>query len=99
MDQAGIGMFYETVSRMRAQYDLSILLVSHDLMAAAVVADRMVLLDRTVLCDGSPREVLLDPAIRRTFGFAVNEQDLTGRPTELGRLPREHCQQAPGGVS
>jgi zinc transport system ATP-binding protein len=98
MDQAGIEMFYQTVSRMRAQYDLSILLVSHDLMAAAAVADRMVLLNRTVLCDGPPHEVLLDPRIKRTFGFSVGEKDLTGRAGEPRLLPREQCKQPPGGL-
>ena len=92
LDQAGTEMFYQTVSQMRTQYDLSILLVSHDLMAAASVADRMILLNRTVLCDGPPREVLLNPLIKQTFGFSLTVQDIPVRRVELEKLSREHCE-------
>lgn len=76
VDRAGTALFYETVSRMRTDFDLSILLVSHDLAAVAEVADRMILLNRTILCDGIPREVLLSPRIRETFGFGFTEDEI-----------------------
>ncbi len=76
VDRAGTRLFYQTVSRMRTEFDLSILLVSHDLTAAAAVADRMILLNRTILCDGRPREVLLNPLIRDTFGFGFTPEEL-----------------------
>lgn len=76
VDRAGTELFYQVVSRMRTDFDLSILLVSHDLAAAASVADRMILLNRTVLCDGPPREVLLDPKIRGTFGFGFSADEI-----------------------
>lgn len=79
LDQGGMELFYQTVSTMRQEYDLSILLVSHDLTAAAQFSDRMILLNRTVLCDGPPREVLLNPLIRQTFGFGYTEAELAGR--------------------
>ncbi len=76
VDRAGTALFYETVSRMRTEFDLSILLVSHDLTAVAAVADRMILLDHTILCDGVPREVLLSPRIRETFGFGFTAEEI-----------------------
>lgn len=91
MDQAGMEMFYQTVSQMRTQFDLSILLVSHDLMAAASVADRMILMNRTILCDGTPRDVLLDPLIRTTFGFGLRASDIPARRLEPRDLPHEQC--------
>ncbi|MDD5678033.1 MAG: metal ABC transporter ATP-binding protein [Kiritimatiellae bacterium] len=69
VDPAGIDLFYRMVSELRRTFDLSILLVSHDIPTAARFADRMIFLNRTILCDGSPHEVLAGPCIRQTFGI------------------------------
>jgi len=69
VDPAGIDLFYRMVSELRRTFDLSILLVSHDIPTAARFADRMIFLNRTILCDGSPREALAGPCIRQTFGI------------------------------
>ena len=92
LDQSGTALFYQTVSEMRTTYDLSILLVSHDLLAAASVADRMILLNRTILCDGAPGDVLLRPVIRQTFGFAFGAQDVPVRRPVPARHAHEHCE-------
>lgn len=97
LDQGGMELFYQTVSKMRQEYDLSILLVSHDLTAAAQFADRMILLNRSVLCDGPPREVLLNPLIRQTFGFGYTEAEIAGRRPLLSALEHEQCV-LPGGA-
>ncbi|MBU4211755.1 MAG: metal ABC transporter ATP-binding protein, partial [Verrucomicrobia bacterium] len=81
-DPAGIDLFYRMVSELRRTFDLSILLVSHDIPTAARFADRMIFLNRTILCDGSPREVLAGPCIRQTFGIdlaAAGIQQLENR--------------------
>lgn len=91
LDQGGMERFYQTVSRMRTEYDLSILLVSHDLTSAAQFADRMILLNRMVLCDGAPWEVLMNPLIRQTFGFGFTEQEIAGRRPKVQALQHESC--------
>ncbi len=58
VDLAGIELFYKMVSQLRRDYHLSIILVSHDLATVAQFADRIVFLNRTVIADGTPREVL-----------------------------------------
>ncbi len=98
LDQSGIERFYETVSRLRTAFDLSILLVSHDLTAAARVADRMLLLHRTILCDGSPREVLLNPLIRKTFGFGFTENDIEGQSPVVREIAHASCPLPAGGA-
>ena len=92
LDQSGIEMFYQTVSQLRTKFDLSILLVSHDLMAAAAVADRMILLNGSILCDGAPRDVLLNPLIRRTFGFGFTETDISRDGSPVGDLRHAACE-------
>ena len=58
IDQNGLELFYETVSDLRKAYDLIVILVSHDLDLVRKYADRVVLLNKTVLITGSPEEVL-----------------------------------------
>lgn len=70
IDQSGLKMFYETVSTLRNEYDLSIILVSHDLDLVAKFADRVVFLDNnTVECIGTPREVFHNPCVIDKFGL------------------------------
>jgi zinc transport system ATP-binding protein len=80
VDQAGIELFYQMVSEFRRTYDLAILLISHDLPVVARFADRMIFLKRTILCDGTPREVLSNPVVRQAFGFDFS-------PSVLERAP------------
>lgn len=68
VDPAGIDLFYRMVSTLRETHHLAIVLVSHDCAIAARYADRMVFLNRTILADGSPEDVLRNDAIVNTFG-------------------------------
>ncbi|MFA7344484.1 MAG: metal ABC transporter ATP-binding protein [Terrimicrobiaceae bacterium] len=71
IDLPGRELFYRTVSDLRHRFDLSILMVSHDLAGIAPVSDRIVFLDRRVVCVGSPREVLANPDFRHAFGLDI----------------------------
>lgn len=81
VDLAGTEMFYRIVSQLRLRLDLSIFLVSHDLVAAARVADRMIFLNREIIADGPPKTVLADPQIKQRFGFD---------PMVAGTVPHQH---------
>lgn len=70
IDQNGLKLFYETVSEIRRKYDLSIMLVSHDLDLVAKYADRVVFLNnKTVECNGTPQEVFNNRSVVDTFGI------------------------------
>jgi zinc transport system ATP-binding protein len=71
IDLAGREVFYRLVSDLRQRLDLSILMVSHDLAGVAEVADRIVFLNRRVICSGPPDKVIAEPELRRTFGLDV----------------------------
>ena len=71
VDRAGTAVFYEIVGGLRRQFDLSIILISHDLAEVAQHADRLVFLNRTILADGAPAQVLAEPTVRRTFSLDV----------------------------
>jgi zinc transport system ATP-binding protein len=72
IDLAGRELFYRTVSTLRQRYDLSILMVSHDLAGVTAVSDRIVFLNRRVVCSGAPAKVIANPEVRRTFGLDVD---------------------------
>lgn len=69
IDQKGLEIFYDTVSELRRKYDLSIILVSHDLDLVEKYADRVILLNKTVLCSGSPEEVFNAEITSEIFGM------------------------------
>lgn len=71
IDQPGLQLFYKIVSELRKNYDLSIILVSHDLSLVAQYADRVVYLNnKTVECCGTPEEVFADSRVVDMFGIA-----------------------------
>ncbi|MGE5614598.1 MAG: metal ABC transporter ATP-binding protein [Bacillota bacterium] len=72
IDQGGLELFYNTVSEIRQNYDLSIILVSHDFDLVAKYADRVVLLNRTVITSGTPEQVLNDERTMRLFGVSCH---------------------------
>jgi zinc transport system ATP-binding protein len=71
VDHSGREKFYALLSKLRHEYDLAVLLVSHDLATLARFADRLVFLDRRIICDGPPAEVLRDPRVREAFGLEL----------------------------
>ena len=74
IDLAGLQVFYNTVSRLRREYHLSIILVSHDLKLVMKYADRVALLnDKTIQAVGTPKEVFSHQKMYDVFGL-----DLTG---------------------
>lgn len=71
LDSAGSELFYSLVSRLRHNYHLAIIMVSHDLLAASQVADRMIFLDKTIICEGTPDEVMQNPEVQKFYGAKV----------------------------
>lgn len=67
IDQNGLEMFYNLLSDIRKNYDLSIIMVSHDLDLVVRHADRLVLLNGTVLANGTPQEVMKSESFKKVF--------------------------------
>lgn len=68
IDQAGLELFYKIVSNLREKYDLSIILVSHDLELVSRYADRVILLDKKIIASGRAAEVFERPEVEKIFG-------------------------------
>jgi len=71
IDRNGRKLFYKILNDLKQQYDLSVILVSHDLELTAEYADSVVLLDRTVLKEGEPKEVMSSEEFKEVFGYAA----------------------------
>jgi len=68
VDRTGLKVFYELVSNLRKKHDITILLISHDLDLVAKYADNVVLIDRGIAADGTPKQVYNSKAFIETFG-------------------------------
>nr|WP_294680726.1 metal ABC transporter ATP-binding protein [uncultured Anaerotignum sp.] len=73
VDMAGLDLFYKRVTELRDRQHMAILLVSHDLGLIRKYADRVVLLDKTVVAQGDADEVFATDAFREAFGFSFGE--------------------------
>ena len=57
----------DMLDEIRRDYDLSILMTTHDFSMLSRYADRVVLIDHEVKCQGTPSEVLDSQAFRNAF--------------------------------
>ncbi|NTV90260.1 MAG: metal ABC transporter ATP-binding protein, partial [Clostridiales bacterium] len=71
LDRKGIELFYDQVSELRKNLDLSIILISHDFDLVYRYADRVVLLDKTVVRVGKPKDVFSSSEAVECFGAAA----------------------------
>ena len=76
VDRSGLTLFYDIVAELRAQEDLAILLISHDLGMVARHADRVVLMNRGIAALGTPAEVFADPEMEQIFGILPDVRHL-----------------------
>ena len=68
IDRNGIKDFYEILVKLKKDYDMSIILVSHDLDLVQKFADRVILLDKTIVKDGKAKEVFKSKEFIERFG-------------------------------
>jgi len=74
VDMKGLRAFYELVSELRRRHHLSIVMVSHDFAQVRRYADRVILLDKTVLRVGSPAEVLEGAEFQSCFAKEADDE-------------------------
>ncbi len=69
IDVNGTKDFYEILSKLKNKYDMSIILVSHDLQLVKKYADKVILLDKEVKKQGSADEVFSSKEFKESFGI------------------------------
>ena len=73
VDMAGLDLFYKRIMELRDKQHMAVLLVSHDLNLIRKYADKVVLLDKTVVAEGEADDVFRTEAFREAFGFQPGE--------------------------
>ena len=68
IDRNGRKLFYRILNELKQQYDMSIILVSHDLELTAEYADSVVLIDKTILKEGKAKDVMDSEEFKDVFG-------------------------------
>ena len=76
VDVGGVEQFYSIVDGLKSQRDLAIILVSHDLEYVKKYADKVVLLDKTVVLEGTPGLVFNSEAFSQVFGIDKEDGDV-----------------------
>ena len=73
VDVEGEHQLLEMLDELRTQYDLSIFLTTHDFATLEHFADKVVLLDKQVLCSGTPAQVLASQEFADTFHLRMGK--------------------------
>ena len=68
MDKNGKEQFYSRIDYLKKNHDLAILLVSHDFEYVKKYADKVIMLDKSVVAKGKPEEVFESKVFKETFG-------------------------------
>ena len=79
IDKNGMELFYKTITYLKEHYDLAIILISHDLEYVKKYADHVVLLDKTVLKQGTVKEVFESPEFSSVFAIVEEDRWIHGR--------------------
>ncbi len=67
VDVEGMSTLMDMLDEIRQIYDLSILMITHDFGMLETYADQVILLDHTIICQGTPKEVLESKAFNDVF--------------------------------
>ena len=67
VDVEGMEILMDMLDEIRKTYDLSILMITHDFSMLQRYADQVILLDRRVVCKGTPEDVLKSEDFRNVF--------------------------------
>lgn len=68
VDRNGMELFYKNILKLKEHYDLAMIVVSHDFEFVRKYADHVILLDKTILKEGSFDEVRNCKEFKKVFG-------------------------------
>jgi len=68
VDKNGIELFWKILSNLRKNYDLSIIIISHNFAQVSAYADRVVLLNKKIVANGTPKQVFSGKGFNELFG-------------------------------
>jgi len=88
IDPKGLELFYHIVTQLKKNHDVAILMVTHDLLGIAPHTDRLLLLNRSVIAEGVPDDLLKDRELIKNLGPILWNVSEVGRGDDAaGRRP------------
>ena len=67
VDSDGLQLFYNKLEELKTRNDIAIVVISHDFQYIEKYSDKVILLDKTILKEGSPCEVLNSKEFKGVF--------------------------------
>lgn len=68
IDRNGMQLFYHNIDKLKCNYDLAMIIVSHDFEFVRKYADHVILIDKVIIKEGTPDEVLGSNEFKMVFG-------------------------------
>lgn len=72
MDKNGKEQFYSQINKLKKEHDLAVILVSHDFEYVRKYADKVVMIDKSVVAEGKPEDVFKSKQFIDTFGKVLD---------------------------
>ena len=69
VDRNGMELFYSNINNLKLNYDLAIIMISHDFEFVRKYSDHVILIDKTIVKEGPPEEVLASDEFKKVFGY------------------------------
>lgn len=89
IDYRGEQLLCGLLDRLRAERGFTQIMVTHDLALVTAHATHVICLNRRVVGEGPPSEILTAQVLEATFGVHRGLPDLRGLPSDAGRLDRD----------
>jgi ABC-type Mn2+/Zn2+ transport system ATPase subunit len=68
IDNNGMEIFYKLIDDLKKKLDIAIILVSHDFKFVKKYADRVIMIDKEIICEGTSSEVFSSKEFNEYFG-------------------------------
>lgn len=72
IDIEGAKTFYELIHHVNQEHEATIMLISHEVDMVYDLADQILCLKNSLVCDGPPRQVLTKEVMRKLYGPHMN---------------------------
>ncbi len=72
IDKEGEKNFYEIISHLRQQHNTTIVMISHEINMVYKFADKIICLNRSLVCFGSPDQAVTKQILQKLYGEEIN---------------------------
>jgi ABC-type Mn2+/Zn2+ transport system ATPase subunit len=71
IDREGERLFYDILEQLRKERQMTVIMVSHDISVVYRYASRVFCINRELMCQGLPVDILKDETLERLYGHAA----------------------------